>query len=423
MQKLLCSFLLFGALFSSAYALDLRGAYQAAKENDPQYKSAEFLYQAAQEKLPQARALLLPTLTASGSTTRTQKQNEARVTNKIYKLELKQPLFNLASISLYQEAELTVANDQISFAQSQQDLILRVATAYFDVLSAIDALSFQESQKKAIAEQLAAAKRNFEVGAATITDTHEAQSRFDLAKAQELFALNDLAIKRHALEQLIGKNAPAVAKLKNKIALPTPEPKELTSWVNLAEQQNYGVQSATLALKIAQKEILKSQASLAPTVDLFINRGRITQNQADLSNNVGISWNMPLFSGFSSHSQIQSAYLLKEKTQADLNNAKRKAKEQAHQFYLGVYNTIAQINALEAAETSSQSSLEANQLGYQVGVRINIDVLNAQQQLFSTRRDLARARYDAILQSLKLKSATATLREEDIDQINQLLQN
>jgi outer membrane protein len=193
--------------------------------------------------------------------------------------------------------------------------------------------------------------------------------------------------------------------------------------VKIAEQQNYGVQSATLALKIAQKEILKSQASLAPTVDLFINRGRITQNQADLSNNVGISWNMPLFSGFSSHSQIQSAYLLKEKTQADLNNAKRKAKEQAHQFYLGVYNTIAQINALEAAETSSQSSLEANQLGYQVGVRINIDVLNAQQQLFSTRRDLARARYDAILQSLKLKSATATLREEDIDQINQLLQN
>lgn len=423
MQKLLRSFLLFCTLFSSAYALDLRGAYQAAKENDPQYKSAEFLYQAAQEKLPQARALLLPTLNASGSITRTQPENEARVTNKTYKLELKQPLFNLSSIALYQEAALTVANDKISFAQSQQNLILRVATAYFDVLSAIDALSFQEAQKKAIAEQLAAAKRNFEVGTATITDTHEAQSRFDLARAQELFALNDLAIKRHTLEQLIGTTAPTLAKLRNKIALPTPEPKELTSWVNLAEQQNYGVQSAALALEIAQKEIRKSQASLAPTVDLFINRSRITQNQPDLSNNVGISWNMPLFSGFSSPSQIQSASLLKEKSEADLNNAKRNAKEQAHQFYLSVYNTIAQVNALEAAEISSRSSLEANQLGYQVGVRINIDVLNAQQQLFSTRRDLSRARYDAILQSLKLKSATATLREEDIDQINQLLQN
>jgi outer membrane protein len=319
---------------------------------------------------------------------------------------------------------------EVQFAQSQQDLIVRVAQAYFDVLAAQDTLASVQAQKTAITEQLAAAKRNFEVGTATITDTHEAQARFDLVVAQEIAALNDLEIRRTALQQIIGKPAGPLASLRSGVKLNAPEPANLDKWVQSAEQQNYGVVAQQLGVEIAQREIKRNRAGHYPTVDLVASRSHNNQSGSTLSatgsvsdtNVVGVQWNIPLFAGFAIDSRVREAIALEDKARADLENARRVAAQGARQAFLGVNAGLAQVRALEAAEVSSQSALESNRLGYQVGVRINIDVLNAQQQLFSTRRDLARARYDAIVNGLRLKSAAGVLKEEDLVQVNTLLQ-
>jgi len=310
-------------------------------------------------------------------------------------------------------------------------LIVRVSQAYFDVLAAQDALASVQAQKAAITEQLAAAKRNFEVGTATITDTHEAQARFDLAIAQELAAQSELEIRRHALQQIIGKPAGELATLKPGVKLSAPTPADINKWVTSAEQQNFGVVSQQLALEVAQREIKKNRAGHYPTLDLVASRSRSNQTGSTLtatggtsdSSSVGVQWTIPLFAGFAVTSKVRESIALEDKARSDLENARRTAAQGARQAFLGVNSGLAQVRALEAAEVSSNSALESNRLGYQVGVRINIDVLNAQQQLFTTRQNLAKARYDTLVNSLKLKSAAGTLKEEDLVQVNSLLKH
>jgi len=288
-----------------------------------------------------------------------------------------------------------------------------------------------QAQKVAITEQLASAKRNFEVGTATITDTHEAQARFDLAVAQEIAAQNDLEIKRTALQQIIGKPAGELATLPSTVKLNAPEPAVIDKWVESAEQQNYGVVGQQIALEIAQRDITRNRAGHYPTLDLVASRVHSNQSGGTLAtlstvtttNNVGVQWAIPLFSGFSVDSKVRESIALEDRTRSDLENARRVAAQNARQSFLGVTSGLSQVKALEAAEISSKSALESNRLGYQVGVRINIDVLNAQQQLFSTQRDLSKARYDTIVNGLRLKSAAGTLKEDDLVQINLLLKH
>jgi outer membrane protein len=420
-----------------AHAIDLVQVYKEALANDAVYASARATLSAGAERITQGRAGLLPTVGLGGSYNRTDTDvsfptgSTSRSSNANgYTLSLSQPLFRWANWEQYQQGKLSVAASEAQFAQAQQDLIVRVSQAYFDVLSAQDALATVQAQKIAITEQLASAKRNFEVGTATITDTHEAQARFDLAVAQEFAASNDLEIKRTTLEQIIGKPAGELAALRPGLKLTPPQPAEVDSWVQSAQTQNYGVIGQQLAREIAQREISKNRAGHSPTVDLVASRSYNKQTGGTLtlptgytanSNAIGVQWNIPLFSGFAVTSKVREAIALEEKARADLENARRAAIQGARQSYLGVTSGLAQVRALEAAEVSSQSALESNRLGYQVGVRINIDVLNAQQQLFVTRRDLAKARYDTLMNGLKLKSAAGTLKEEDMAQLNTLL--
>lgn len=422
----------------NAHAIDLVQVYKEALANDAVYASARAALSAGEERITQGRAGLLPTLGVGGSYNRTNSDvsfptgapaSRSSDSNG-YTISLSQPLFRWANWEQYQQGKLSVAASEAQFAQAQQDLIVRVSQAYFDVLSAQDALASVQAQKIAITEQLASAKRNFEVGTATITDTHEAQARFDLAVAQEFAASNDLEIKRTALEQIIGKPAGELAALRPGLKLTPPQPAGIDSWVHSAQTQNYGVIGQQLARKIAQREISKNRAGHMPTVDLVASRSYNKQTGATLtlptgyaanSNAIGVQWNIPLFSGFAVTSKVREAIALEEKARADLENTRRTAIQGARQSYLGVTSGLAQVKALEAAEVSSQSALESNRLGYQVGVRINIDVLNAQQQLFVTRRDLAKARYDTLMNGLKLKSAAGTLKEEDLVQVNTLL--
>ena len=425
--------LLLAGLFVSlnAHSENLLQVYKDALANDSQFASAHAALEAGQEKVTQGRAGLLPSLGISGDRTKTTYEGYTTFTGNGYTISLSQPLFNWANYQQYEQGKLAAATSEAQFAQTQEDLITRVAQAYFDVLAAQDSLAFIRAQKIAIAEQLESAKRNFEVGTATITDTHEAQARFDLAVAQELAGISDLQIKQAALQLIIGKNAGELATLRNGTSISSPSPQQMAPWIKSAETQNYGVVAAQLAVENAKRTISLNRAGHYPTVNLVASRQYVSPERAvatyyrpDLEyiNSVGIQWNIPLFAGFGVTSRVREAIALEDKARNDLETTRRNAAQLARQSYLGVTSGLAQIKALEAAEVSSQSALESNKLGYEVGVRINIDVLNAQQQLYSTRRDLAKARYDTILNGLKLKSAAGTLREEDIVQVNSLLQ-
>ncbi|WP_338848578.1 TolC family outer membrane protein [Massilia sp. W12] len=433
MRKTYLALLAAGALgCSPAYAADLMQVYKQALSNDAQYASARAAQIAGQEKVVQGRSLVLPTVGLSGNVTRSDTDFLASTgtvnrssTSREIKIALSQPLYEPARWEQYEQAKLAGALSEVQFAQAKQELILRVAQAYFDVLTAQDTLEAVKAQKTATAEQLASAKRNFEVGTQTITDTHEAQARYDLIMAQEFAAQADLDIKRTALLQITGQDPGALAPLRANVSISAPQPAKVEDWVLAAEKQNTGVQSADIAYNIAKSEIKRSRAGHMPTVDLFAwhSRGRGGLSGDNNNNTIGVQWSVPLFAGHAITSKVRESIAQEDKARNDLESAKRAASFGARQAFLGVSSGLAQVKALEAAELSSKSALDSNKLGYQVGVRINIDVLNAQQQVYSTRKDLSRARNDTLVNGLRLKSAAGTLKEEDLAQINALLQN
>jgi outer membrane protein len=346
-------------------------------------------------------------------------------------LTLKQPVYRPQSLATYNQADYQVKQAEATFALAGQDLAVRVVQAYLDVLAAQDTLELVGAQKAAISEQLAQAKRNFEVGTATITDTHEAQSRYDLVVSQEIAAQNDLVNRRQSLQLITGKEYPRLATLRADVRIPPPDPNQMQAWVDLAEKQSYAVQIQEAAAETARLGVRLASGGHWPTLDLVAKYGQSTQSAITSSANlpgvdttsasIGLELNVPLFKGGSLSSVEREAAANYNKTREDLQNARRTAALTARQSYVSVVNGIAQISALEQALISSQSALDSNRLGYEVGVRINIDVLNAQQQLFSTRRDLALARYNTISSHLKLRAAAGNLREEDIEAFNRVL--
>jgi len=431
MHKSLMASLIAGAFLSlNVHAADLLQVYKDAIMNDAQYASARDSLAAGQEKGPQGLAGLLPVIVASGDNLRWDGDRGRTYNANAYAIILTQPLFNWNNIQLYQQGQLSAAVSEATFAQAQQDLIVRVAQAYFEVLAAQDLIDFVQAQKIAISEQLASAKRNFEVGTATITDTHEAQSRFDLAVAQEIAGINELEVKRYALQQIIGKPPGDIAPLRSGITIATPDPAKIDLWVGYAGKQNFGVLGSQLALEIAQREISRMRGGHMPTVDLVAKRTNLdisdpTQSRGNDGawNTYGVQWTIPIFAGGGVNSKVREAVALESKARNDLDYVRRSAAQNARQSYLGVTGGLAQVKALEAAEVSSQSALDSNKLGYEVGVRINIDVLNAQQQLYSVRKELAKSRYETIMFGLKLKSAAGVLKEDDLVKVNGLLKH
>ncbi len=424
-----------------AGAADLLQTYRDALASDASYASARATRDAGLESLPQGLAQVLPTLGATAFTQYNNidisfggpaPSNSTRQGNSNgFTVTLTQPLFNWQSIQVYKEAGYRAAQAEATFGQATQDLIVRVAQAYFDVLASQDGLAFIQAQKIAISEQLAQAKRNFEVGTATITDTHEAQARFDLATSQEIASQSDLEIKKRALQQIIGKYPERLEPLKPSIDLNPPSPDAMEEWANAAASQGYPVRAQEAALEIAVREIERARSGHLPTLNLVGSSGSSSSSlSATAVNNtasdsttriIGLQLALPLYSGGNVSSLVRQAVANREKAQQDLESSRRAAALSAQQAYLGVTNGRAQVKALEAALVSTRSALESNKLGYEVGVRINIDVLNAQQQVFSTLRDLSRARYDTILNGLRLKAAAGSLGESEIEEINRLL--
>lgn len=440
-RKILLVALLTAALPLPAAAQSLMQVYQYAKGHDAQFAAARHALSAGLEKLPQGRALNLPTLNLSANTTATRIDSEPKrgsapapfvrdVRAFGYTLSFSQPIYRRQNAIQYDQAGYQVKQAEAAFGLAAQDLIVRTAQAYFDVLASQDTLALVRAQKTAIAEQLAQARRNFEVGTATITDTHEAQARFDLSAAQEIAAQNDLENKRRALQQITGKEYGSLKPLRPQVKLTPPNPANMQSWVELAEKQSYTVQAQEAVTEIASLEAKRHTAAHHPTLDLVASYGHNSQTGSStsaLGTNVGtgvlgLQFAVPLYAGGSLNSRQREAAANYEKSRQELENARRSVALSARQSYLSVLNGVAQVGALEQALVSSQSALDSNKLGYEVGVRINIDVLNAQQQLFSTRRDLAVARYNTITSHLRLKSAAGSLKEEDLEEINKALE-
>ena len=417
-------------------AQSLQALYEDARAFDATYLAARANFQSAEFRVAQSDALLRPSLaaTAGASTSQTDTPTISgpKATHSVNgALNGRYPLFNRANGVTVEQARKTLVSAQADLDAAEQDLIVRLSQAYFDVLASQDALGTTRANKSFITEQLASAKRNFEVGTATITDTREAQARFDLATAQEIAAENDLRSKRIALDTLAGKSGVTPKPLLVPVNLPSPMPANAEEWVTVADQQHPTVRRARVGLEVASLEISKARAGDGPTVDAVASlsgsdaRGSLPNLSRSAGTSavasIGVQMNWPLYTGGSVQNRIKETLLLEEKARNDLEAARRGVAQGSRVAFFGVQSGLAQVKALEAAEASTKLQLEATQLGYKVGVRVNLDVLNAQTQLFTTQRDLAKARYDVLLNTLKLRQASGQLAPTDVDAINRLL--
>ncbi len=423
-----------------AGAADLADIYRAAQSQDAVFAAARAAHEAGQEKLTQGRALLLPNVKLSANATRnditstyhdapyTGNSGNLKYTSRGYGVTLVQPLFREQNWAAYNEADLQVAIADAQYKLAEQDLILRSAQTYFDVLIAQDTVHLNAAQKTAISQQLEQAKRNFEVGTATITDTYEAQARYDLIIAQELAAASDLEIKRRTLQQLINGTAGQLNVLGNAFKLDPPVPADVQQWVQQAQQGNYQIIMAQAGYELAEQEVARNRGGHLPTVDLVATYNKNTATDgipygANDTNTrtIGVQLNLPLFEGGATQSRWREADANREKARQDLENTRRSVELQTRQAYQGVVNGIAQVRALQQALKSNESLLEASKLGQQVGVRTSLDVLNAQQQMYATRRDLYQAQYNYLVSQLRLKAAAGTLDGTDLDRVNMAL--
>jgi outer membrane protein len=418
---------------SGAQAQSLVELYEAARGFDATYLSALSQFDASQAKAAQARAGLLPQAGLAAAANWARRDSSAAAlegtsNSQSVALSASHPLYRPANQLVNDQAQLSIDIAKAQLDTAEQDLIVRTTQAYFDVLAAEDTLTFVKAQKTAVSEQLAAAKRNFEVGTTTVTDSREAQARFDLVLAQEIAAENDLRVKKLALDQLVGKAGVAPKPLAAPVALPALTPADPQAWVAQAETRHPAVLQATKGLEMAQLETRKAETGHQPTLDLVgqyqIARAPTTGFPNNVRTNtasVGLQFNMPLYTGGAVQNRIKETLALEDKARTDLQAAQRGVSQATRAAYFGVLSGQGQVKALEAAEASSQSALDANKLGYQVGVRINIDVLNAQSQLFQTKRDLAVARYNVLLGGLRLKQASGQLAAQDLLAVNGLL--
>jgi outer membrane protein len=409
-----------------AQAQSLVELFNAAKQHDAVFQSARSSFEASQAKAAQAQAGLLPTVGLNAGTNRSHVDTYGGGPDRNFSahtatVSASQPLYRPANRLSYEQGQKSLQVAQAQLLAAEQDLIIRTTQAYFDVLGAQDTLTFVGAQKKAVAEQLAAAKRNFEVGTSTVTDSREAQARYDLVLAQEIAAENDLRVKRLNLDTVVGRQQAEPKPLNLPVALPDVTPSDVTQWVSQAEADHPTIRQAAAALDIALMEAEKARAGHGPTLDLTAQQQlsrapSSTTGQMVRANTatVGLQLNMPLFAGYAIQNRVKEALALEDKARNDLEGAKRGVTQATRAAFFGVQSGKGQVKALEAAEASSQSALDANLLGYQVGVRINIDVLNAQSQLYQTKRDLALARYSVILGSLKLRQANGSLTADDL---------
>ena len=414
-------------------AENLADVYDKAAVYDATFAAAQASYRASLEKIPQARAALLPQVSATGSISRVHQTNTMATPQTVtynsptWGITAVQALFNKQSLIQLDEAHLQARSAAEQLDAAGQNLVLRVAQAYFNVLKAQDDVASLLAQKAAISKQLAYAKRAFEVGTATITDTNEAQARSDLATAQEIAAQNQLEIARRTLDTLTGQPNGALSPLAPKAIFAMPSPGPLDGWVEDARTKNANVRRQQTLRAIADKEVQRHRAGHYPT--LALTAGYQDQNNQHFGpfsfNNqaasVGLQLNIPIYQGGLITAQTREAAANQQRAQQNLDDAVRSALLAVRQAYLNVTNGAAQVKALEQALHSSEVSLDSTITGLKVGVRTSLDVLNAQQQVYSAWQQLSAAKYAYLLATLQLKDAAGTLAPQDLVQLDHYL--
>lgn len=417
-----------------ALAVDLMRVYHDALDHDATYAASKASYKANLEKLPEGRAGLLPNLSISAHSAWNQFSSKTGAFQGYYDsggytIQLVQHIFNIPLWEEFKEGEIQTKQSEVQLTADTQSLMVRVSQAYFDVIAAEEVLEAQRSLKKASQEQLDVAKNSYRVGTKPSTDVDEAQSRFDLATAQVFAAKNDLEVKKSALFQISGVEPGELARLRDGAALVLPQPEDVDQWVQSAESDNPSVIVKQLAYEVARHEVTRIYSGHMPTVDFLASRQNVddvnTLNGAYTTTDqktLMLEFNLPLYAGGGVSARAREAYALKEKAREDWIDTKRTVGQAARQNYLGVMSGISQAKALESAVASSAASLKENKVAYKVGVRTNIDVLNAQSQLADAHQRLIKARFDTLLAQLKLKAATGQLAESDLREVNSLLE-
>jgi outer membrane protein len=431
--------LILAALAGPAAAEDLMQVYREAQRNDPSLAAARSNWLATQERVPQARSALLPNVSAGGTAYLNDGRTEftggtVPVTANGYSnagitISASQPLYRKQNSVAYDQSKRVVEQADFTLAAAQQELILRVAVAYFDVLLAEVNIELAEAQKAAVSEQLAQAKRNFEVGVATITDTNEAQARYDTIVAQEILARNNLDNKRTALRTIIGRMPGDLKRLGPAFEPELPSPNVLDTWLQRALADNVNVRIAGYNVDVATLEIERARAGHLPTVDLVAGAG-LSWGTGSLASDfnynnrnaqLGVVLSVPIYQGGFVDSRVREATALLESARQSLEIARRNAISNAQVGFTGVNSSAANVVALKQALRSSETALASNKLGQEVGVRTNLDVLNVTQDVFQRRRDLAQAYFDYLIAVLRLKAASGVLSEVDLEDINRRL--
>jgi len=439
------------AFFLSALALQanadekpysLLDVYQQALVHDPALASALSANQAAQEIIEQGKALYRPTVNFTAGATATQTDiryvgggvnpfSRAEGTSNFqgytYGVDARQPIYRKQNLVQMDQSQTQVSQADKQLHLSQQGLMLRVTQAYFDVLIAQDKIDLILAQKAAILSQLDQAKANFEVGTATITDVNEAQARFDLVTAQEIAAVNEHQVAKHAVQAITGALPQKLATVKADIKT-NPLEQDMEKWLEVAAQNNLNIQIQQDIAKLSAQEVERQNAGHLPTLDAVASytntyaNGSASGVGSDLESAViGLQLQVPIYQGGAITSRVRQAVLNEQKAKDDVEIARRNTELETQRAYLNLNTSIAQVKAYEQALTSSQSQLDSTKLGYEVGVRTSVDVLNAQQQFFSAKRDLLQARYSYLVNIIRLKAASGVVAEADLADINQQL--
>jgi outer membrane protein len=419
----------------------LMDLYHQALANDPTLAAALSANKAAQEIIEQGKALYRPTVNLNAALNKTHSEiqfnnvtsNFPRLAGKAnfegynYNLEIRQPVYRKQNLVQMDQSVTQVSLADKQYHQSQQNLILRTAQAYFDVLIAQDRIDLIGAQKAAILSQLDQAKATFEVGTATITDVNEAQARYDLIVSQEIAAINEYEIAKRAIQALTGVVPSHLASAKSDMKV-IPPAQTMQEWQDVAGQNNLAIQIQQDTLKLAEQEVELSNAGHLPTLDAVATyansytNGGLNGFGTDVDNAViGLQLQIPIYQGGAVSSRARQAVLNKQRAQDEVTLARRNTDLETQRAYLNLNTTIAQVKALDQALVSSQTQLDSTKLGYEVGVRTSVDVLNAQQQLFSAKRDLLQARYNYLVNIIRLKSAAGLVAEADLQEINQQL--
>lgn len=451
---------------------NLLDIYRLAKDNDPTLLASEAGTKAASERVNQSMAFLLPQINASASYSKSsnesssvsdtlvvpldstvpsmqnhqESESESDSTTTSYGITLTQEIYNHATWLTLRQSEKQALQSNINHEGSKQDLIIRVAEAYFNVLAAKDSVEFSKAETKAVSRELAQTKQRFEVGLIAITDVLEAQSRHDRALANQISTQNGLDNTHELLQLITGQYHYDLLSLKQDIALRKPQPENIKKWIKESEQNNINVKASRIGLDIAKQSISISQAGHLPSVNLsanynnsdsdsdtpnqrlfdinrvqFANATGITSSSQNTGSSISLNFNIPIYSGGRTNSRVKESQSLYIQAAHNLEANRRIAVSQTRSSYLGVVANVSSVNALKQAVISAEKSLEATQAGFEVGTRTIVDVLQQTQLLFDSKRQYARSRYDYVLNTLKLKQATGLLTAKDLAKVNQLL--